>query len=196
MNAEPSGRPSLTVGRDTARDHEKTWRTLYEETCQPLFNFLCYQTGDRDTALDLLQETYVTAMHRMSSYRGEAPVLGWLRAIALRKTLDWRRGLRRRLGHLRAFAFESASEPGAEPPGPATDAMDPAFRAALMRLSAQQRAALLLRELEELPFHEIAANLGCAEATARVHHHRACHSMRTFLRDADCDLDVIRGGRS
>ncbi len=196
MNAEPSGRPALTNEHDTARDHEQTWRTLYEETCRPLFNFLCYQTGDRDTALDLLQETYVTAMHRMSSYRGEAPVLGWLRAIALRKTLDWRRGLRRRLGHLRSFALETASDLAVAPPGPAPTVADPAFRAALMRLPAQQRAALLLRELEELPFREVADCLGCAEATARVHHHRACHSMRTFLQDADSGLDVIRGGRS
>ncbi len=196
MNAEPSGRPALTVERDTARDHEKTWRTLYEETCRPLFNFLCYQTGDRDTALDLLQETYVTAMRSMATYRGEAPVLGWLRAIALRKTLDWRRGLRRRLGHLRAFALDTASDMKVAPPEPVDAVMDPAFRAALMRLPAQQRAALLLRELEELPFREVAACLGCAEATARVHHHRACQSMRASLQAANGGLDVIRGGRS
>ena len=195
MSTRSSERAEMAAGPDTDRDCEKTWRRLYEETSPVLFNFLCYQTGDRDVAKDLLQETYVTAMRRMPSYRGDGPVIGWLRAIALRKCLDWRRRLKRRLGLMRSFAHESDPRTHHMPDDPTSDTLDPGFRAALMRLSAHQRAALLLRELEDLSFREIADTLGCAEATARVHHHRACHAMRTLL-GTDCGLDVIEGGRS
>ena len=56
---------------------------------------------------------------------------------------------------------------------------------ALDRLSPRQRAALLLRELEDLPFASVALQLGCSEATARVHHHRACRNLRKWLAEGD-----------
>ncbi|MEN8198191.1 MAG: sigma-70 region 4 domain-containing protein, partial [Pseudomonadota bacterium] len=67
------------------------------------------------------------------------------------------------------------------------------FQAALDRLSSRQRAALLLRELEDQPFAEIAAALGCGEATARVHYHRACRNMRTWLENGD---DLVFNGNA
>lgn len=159
---------------------EEAWRELYDETCQPLFNFLCYQTGDRDAARDLLQETYVTAMRRLVDFRGDGSLLAWLRTIALRKCLDWRRRAALRVRKLKELAsslpssFERFSESASQPLGDS-------FEAALAKLSPKQRAALLLRELEDLTFRDVGAALGCSEATARVHHHRACQSMRRHL---------------
>ena len=49
------------------------------------------------------------------------------------------------------------------------------------RLSPQQRAVLVLHVQEELPMSEVAGVLGCAEATARVHLHRALGTLRTML---------------
>jgi len=48
-------------------------------------------------------------------------------------------------------------------------------------LSPKQRACLVLHELEDLPFRDVAREVGCAEATARVHHHRATLRMREML---------------
>ncbi|MCP4290556.1 MAG: RNA polymerase sigma factor, partial [bacterium] len=67
---------------------QSAWREIYDNTCQSLFNFLCYQTGDRDTARDLLQETYLTALEKLDSYQGGGTLLSWLRTVALRKCLD------------------------------------------------------------------------------------------------------------
>mgnify|MGYP000417498112 CR=1 FL=1 len=41
--------------------------------------------NDRDAALDLLQETYVTAFERLDSYRGQGSLPGWL----TRSTTPW-----------------------------------------------------------------------------------------------------------
>ena len=70
-------------------------REIYEETCQPLFALLCFQVGDRDVAKDLMQETYVTALKKLPSYRGTGSLAAWLRVIAVRKSLDWHRTLSR-----------------------------------------------------------------------------------------------------
>ena len=182
----------LDLARAATGGDEKAWRRIYDQTNQQLYNFLCYQTGDRDAARDLLQETYVAALRRLDTYRGQGTLLSWLRAVGLRKCLDWRRRVSMRIRKLAAFARENTSlaSTGAEETFPG---LGDGFQAALDRLSPRQRAALLLRELEDQPFSEIAAALGCGEATARVHHHRACQNMRKLLENGD---DLVFSGHA
>ena len=106
MSAQPQpdhGR-DLELARAAHLGDSTAWRTIYDETCQPLFNFLCWQTGDRDAARDLLQETYIVALERLDGFRGDGSLLGWLRAVALRRALDWRRRVALRVRKLAALA--------------------------------------------------------------------------------------------
>jgi len=166
--------------RKAAAGDDNAWREIYEESCQPLFHFLCFQVGDREAAKDLLQETYLTAAQFLDRYRGEGSLLSWLRTIALRKSLDWKRSLWRRLRKLAAIRAESRDHT-AGPDEARLEVQSQAFQQALNRLSAQQRAALLLRELEDLSFAEVARALECGEATARVHYHRGKEKMKRML---------------
>ena len=54
---------------------------------------------------------------------------------------------------------------------------------ALAALPERQRAAFLLREVEDLSFRDVAEALGVNEATARVHHLRARRALQTLLKD-------------
>ena len=184
--ATTTHRRDQDLARRAAQGDESAWRAIYDETCQPLFNFLCFQAGDRELARDLLQDTYLKALRHLDGYRGQGSLLSWLRGIALRLCLDWRRGLGRRL---RQLVSMHRDEGDLELPAPerseareASLSVDGrAFQAALQALSPQQRASLVLHELEDLPFAEVAREMGCAEATARVHHHRATQRMRELL---------------
>jgi len=168
------------LARRAGEGEEEAWREIYQSTCDRLFAFLAYQTGDRDTARDLLQETYLQAFRSLDGYRGEAPLSAWLRAIALRKALDWKRVWLRRLKRSAPLREDLASPE--DPPGKVHfESERKALKDALGRLSAHQRAALLLREWEERSFREIAGVLGCNESTARVHHTRARERMRALL---------------
>lgn len=162
---------------------EEAWRVIYERTADKLFAFLCYQSGNREDALDLMQETYLQAQRRLESYRGEAPLGAWLRTIALRKALDWRRRVlspMRRTLELTENTAIVETERGAV----RFHSEKAALNLALRSLSPQQRAALLLREWDGLSFREIAAAIGCQENTARVHHTRAKEKMRHRMKDA------------
>lgn len=158
------------------------WRQIYDATCERLFALLCHQLGDRDEARDLLQETYLQAFRRLDTYRGEAPIEVWLRRIAIGRAIDWKRVMLRRIKRTARLQEASALVPP-DTQGVRFESEDDALRRALARLSPHQRAALLLREWEERSFQEIAALLGCAESTARVHHTRAKHHLRAILRD-------------
>ncbi len=180
------------LARDACAGDENAWRLIYDQTHTRLFNFLCYQTGDRDVARDLMQETYVVAFTRLDTFRGQGTLLGWLRKVALRKCLDWRRRVALRVRKLAVLARDITplATAGAKEAFPG---LGDGIQAALDRLSSRQRAALLLRELEDQPFAEIADTLGCGEATARVHHHRACRNLRRWLEQGD---DLVFGGNA
>lgn len=181
----------MTTMRDCQSDSElaqraiegdgASWRAIYDATFDRLFSLLHYEVGDRDEVMDLLQETYLQAFRSLGQYRGDAPLETWLRAIALRKARGWKRRLAR--------AFRRTVRLDGDPPDASTPlepdvhfaSEESALRRALRKLPACQRGALLLRELEEMSFREVASVLGCAEATARVHHARARRRMRTIL---------------
>ncbi len=160
------------------------WRTIYESTCDRLFAFLCWQVGDRDDAKDILQETYLQAFRKLATYRGEAPLEVWLRAIALGRSIDWKRVFLRRIKRTVPLDETSARvEAGGD--DVRFESEEGALRRALAKLSHHQRAALLMREWEGRSFQEIAALLACAESTARVHHTRAREHMRALLDGAE-----------
>ncbi len=180
MTTEREHRQDELLASRAAGGDEGAWREIYESSCQSLFSLLCFQVGDREAAKDLLQDTYVTALSKLDRYRGEGPLGAWLRSIAVRKSIDWRRAWIRRTKQRLALAAES-TEPTPPSQEPRFDAERAAFQNALDRLSPKQRAALILREVEDLSFREIASTLRCREATARVHYHRAREGMRRML---------------
>ena len=96
---------------------------------------------------------------------------GWFYTQALRLCP---RGFRADFGHEMRAVFVQAIEPHA---------------------GTGRALSFLLRELEDLPFAEIAENLGCGEPTARVHHHRACGKLRQLLDEGnDLVFDADAGG--
>lgn len=101
----------------------------------------------------------------------------WVRRVAIRLAM---RVIRR--DRLWAVARFKLAPAGASP-GPSLDVAD-----AIGRLSSSQRAAIVLHYYEDRPVVEIAAILGCAEPTARVHLHRARQRLRELLGEVD---DVV-----
>ena len=84
----------------------------------------------------------------------------------------------------RVPALRSYSAPRLEQVSPATVAA-PHVERLLEGLNPQQRAAVVLRFYEDMSFAEIGRVLGCPDATARSHVHRALASLRTLMEEGD-----------
>lgn len=175
--------PDLELAQLAAGGDEASWRTIFERTRDRLFGLLCYQVGNREEALDLLQETYLQAFRHLHDYRGDAPLEAWLRMIALRKAIDWKRSVLKRLKRMRELKETTVTVDPA-PTKAHFDSERSALKDALESLSSIQRAVILLREWEQWSFREIANALNCKESTARVHHTRARNKMRKILKDS------------
>ena len=124
-------------------------------------------TGDPEEAADALQDAVLAAFRRAESYRGDAAVTTWLHRIVVNACLD---RLRRRKVRLAEPLDEVAEEvdPSALPADLAVDAERRALvLAALDTLPAEQRAALVLVDMEGYSVEETAGILECAPGTVK-----------------------------
>jgi RNA polymerase sigma-70 factor (TIGR02943 family) len=62
-----------------------------EKYSDALFKFARVRVGDRETAKDLVQETFLSALQNIESFRGESSQETWLTAILKNKIIDYYR---------------------------------------------------------------------------------------------------------
>ena len=133
--------------------------------------------GNPDDAADGLQDGMIAAFRRAGSFRGDAAVTTWLHRVVVNACLDRLRAAKVRradalpddldeYGDRRAVTISDRST---------TDPADLAVAderrrlvlAALAELPAEQRAALVLVDMEGYPVADVAQMLGCAVGTVK-----------------------------
>jgi RNA polymerase sigma-70 factor (ECF subfamily) len=137
-------------------------------------------TGDREEAADALQEAMVAAFRRAGSFRGDAQVTTWLHRIVVNACLDRLRRARVRAAQplpedIEEYAGRGAvtghADAGTVGGDPEARVLNAERRAlvlqALARLSDEQRAALVLVDMEGLPVEEAARVLDCPAGTVK-----------------------------
>jgi len=145
--------------------------------------------GGRE-AEDVVQEAFIAALTTRALPRGN--VGAWLRAIAVRKALDWLRKTRRRGERLVSESDESPPEPvAAQDPQAALDAIT--VRRGLARLTATDRAVLTLVDLEGHSMAEAAATLGLTRVATKL---RAVRARKKLARILDGDGPSASDSRS
>jgi RNA polymerase sigma-70 factor, ECF subfamily len=121
-----------------------------------------------EDAADALQDAYISAFRRAGSFRGEARVTTWLHRVVVNACLDRLRSLKVRATEMLPEDLDRSPELAAEPTDPVEAEQNRAqILAALGRLNADQRAALVLVDMQGYSVDEAAAILGCAPGTVK-----------------------------
>jgi RNA polymerase sigma factor (sigma-70 family) len=141
-----------------------------DEHSDALARFLTATVGPHD-ADDCLQETLISALRAYPRLREGSNVRAWLFTIARNKALDEHRSRARRPVPVAAVA-ESAAADGAHG-GP-----DEELWLLVRKLPPKQRAAVVLRFVNDLPHRDIARVLDCSEAAARRSLHEGLAKLR------------------
>lgn len=158
-----------------ARDGDEDALAQFVERTQPDVHRFCVSLGDRATADDLTQETYVRALGSLRRFRGDSSARTWLLAIARNVAADAirRRTYRDRLiGRLQPRAEHTTDGGGA------VHAAD-----LLGRLDVDRRAAFALTQLLGLSYAEAAEVLECPVGTIRSRVARARADLIEGLRE-------------
>jgi RNA polymerase sigma factor (sigma-70 family) len=138
-------------------------------------------SGNRADAEDLTQETFVRVFRSLADY-SPGTFEGWLHRITTNLFLDLAR--RRQRIRFDALPEDAGDRMASTDAGPeqayAEMNLDPEIQQALDALPPDFRAAVVLCDLEELSYEEIAATLGVKVGTVRSRIHRG----RVLLREA------------
>jgi RNA polymerase sigma factor (sigma-70 family) len=158
-----------------------TWDEVVHEHADRVYRLAYRLCGNRVDAEDLTQETFLRVFKALRDFR-PGPLEGWLHRITTNLFLDL---ARRRQGIRFLPLLEDADRPlvaTTADPERAYLQRQLAFdiQHALDALPADVRAAVVLRDLEQLPYEEIATTLAIKVGTARTRVHRG----RVMLRNA------------
>lgn len=167
--------------------------SLFERDADSLFRFLVRRTFDPDVALDLLGEAFAVAVEKRGQFRGtsQEEASAWLWTIGRRLLLRFFRKGRAERAALERLGVQTQSMPDDERSRAEALADLPALRQRLVveleRLAPKHQAAVRLRVLDELPYPEVARQLGIAEAAARARVSRALRALAVALDAEDSD---------
>ena len=170
---------------------ETAFERLVRRYEQALFNFILRSTRDPDQAAELLQEVFLKVVQKSGEFQHHSKVSTWLYTIARNLCIDTSRKMVFRR-HRSLDAPSGAEEDGGliervASPGTATDrsviAKDVAARIgeAVDALPEEQREVFLMRELQGMPFKEIADVLSIPENTVKSRMRYALEKLRLEL---------------
>jgi RNA polymerase sigma-70 factor, ECF subfamily len=158
-----------------------TWDAVVREHADRVYRLAYRLAGNRADAEDLTQETFVRVFKSLAEYT-PGTFEGWLHRITTNLFLDMVR--RRQRIRFDALPEDAGDRLASKEHGPeqAYEQMnlDPEIQAALDALPADFRVAVVLCDLEQLSYEEIAATLGIKVGTVRSRIHRG----RVLLRQA------------
>ncbi|MGO9489861.1 MAG: RNA polymerase sigma factor [Solirubrobacteraceae bacterium] len=158
---------------------------FYRQEAEAVLLFLTRRTLDGEVALELTAETFAQAWRGWPRVREDSPeeMRAWLFTIARRQLGHYlRRGHAQRTA-LRRLGIRTPSmhedDLGAIEEAAGLDDVRLGLKVELERLSGEQREALQLRVVEEMPYEEVARRLGVSEQAARA---RVSRGLRTLQR--------------
>ena len=152
---------------------------------QLIWRICWHYTGNRESAEDCGQETMIRIWRSLDSYRGDCALESWVYRIAANCCMDYLRKKKRD----KSVSMEPMQEQGFDPadPSPGTEEQVVAadeqkrLREAITLLPEDQREALIMTQLEKVPYEETAKLLGVSEGTIKSRVNRAKARLKEIL---------------
>ncbi|HEX8342002.1 MAG TPA: sigma-70 family RNA polymerase sigma factor [Tepidisphaeraceae bacterium] len=142
------------------------------------------QTGQRDLAEDVTQTVFLVLVRKAAALRGRRSIGGWLVTATRYAAIDALRTQRRRRRHESAAARPDAADAAGAPGSPGDDRwplLAGVIDAAMARLEARDRDALVLRYFQDRPLAAVATALGVSEDAARKRVGRATERLAAIV---------------
>jgi RNA polymerase sigma-70 factor (ECF subfamily) len=159
-----------------------------------IFGMIYNMVHNEQDAWDLAQDSFVKAWKSMKRFRGQSSFYTWMYRIVMNVTIDWLR--KKQIKGAGAEFDDSIQLKEIDPASktvPKPDALpyermqQTEIRAqidnAISQLTPEHRAVILMKEIEDMQYHEIAEALGCSIGTVMSRLFYARKKLQTLLRD-------------
>ncbi len=170
---------------------EAAYETLITRFQHPVFNLVSRLMSDPDDTCDVVQEVFLKVFRNVNSFRAESSLKTWVYRIAVNEAYNHRRWFVR---HRRPeVGMDEESEAGTSYydrlPDPARSPFDVALsseeraliEASLARLNPKFRTCVVLRDIEDMSYEEIAEIEGISLGTVKSRILRGREALRRTL---------------
>jgi RNA polymerase sigma-70 factor (ECF subfamily) len=188
-----TGRPDADLLAAHVAGDPEAFAELFARHRDRLWAVALRTMGNPNDAADGLQDGLIAAYRRADSFRGDAAVTTWLHRVVVNACLDRLRAAKvRRTEALpddlddhagRGSSYTSTGTVDDPEEAAIADDRRRAVLDALATLPAEQRAALVLVDMEGYPVAEVALMLDCAEGTVKSRCSRGRERLAALLRD-------------
>ena len=159
-----------------------------------VFGMIYNMVHSEQDAWDLAQDSFLKAWKSIKRFRGRSSFYTWIYRIVMNVTIDW---LRKKQIKGAGTEFDDAIQLRQVDPAsktvPKTEALPyetmerdevrVRIDKAIAQLSSEQRAVILMKEIDDMQYHEIAEALGCSIGTVMSRLFYARKKLQTLLRD-------------
>jgi RNA polymerase sigma-70 factor, ECF subfamily len=159
-----------------------------------VFSMIYNMVHSEQDAWDLAQDSFFKAWKSINRFRGQSSFYTWIYRIVMNVTIDW---LRKKRIKGAGIEFDDATQLRQVDPAsktvPTTEALPfemmqrneirARIEKAIDQLSPEHRAVILMKEIEDMQYHEIAEALGCSIGTVMSRLFYARKKLQNLLRD-------------
>lgn len=177
------GEPKKDSGREEERrllqeflrGSDEAFEALVMLHQKNVFSLALRMTRNHSAAQDLSQEVFVQLYLHAKDFRGESSLGTWLYRTTVNACLNYMKTSSR-------YQPEDQWTTADTAPGPLENLVEEErqrlVEEAIHHLPPQQKAALILRVQEGLPYGEVAKSLGCSLSAAKAHYHFAVQNIK------------------
>ncbi len=160
-----------------ARQDPEAFGALYQRHVKSIYRYHLLRTGNVQDAQDLTAQTFLAALEKIGTYRGQCAFSGWLFGIASHKAVDHYRSRRDGLPLANGLAQDRP---------PVEDTVASAWQMeqiheALGKIAPERAQALLLRIFSGLSAAQAGSVMGKSETAVRMLVHRGLRDLRLAL---------------
>ena len=181
-----SAADDLSLVRRAQRGDAEAFRDLVVRHQDRIYTAVLRFCGNAEDAADVTQRAFINAFRSLASFKGDSAFSTWIYRIAFNQSVSFRRESgRQRTISLEGRDQESTIEPVDDrSPGARmeTDDSRRKVQEALNRLDPEDRKIIVLKELEEKSYEDIAGILGIPKGTVRSRLFRARQALRDHLK--------------
>jgi RNA polymerase sigma-70 factor (ECF subfamily) len=175
---------------------QAAWDAIVRQHWRRVFNIAYKFVGRYDQAEDLAQDVFLKLYRSLNTFDRRANFQTWLVSVSRNLCIDHYRSARRERETIRRDVDASQLSPVA--PGPNQHAaLETRDRVALLRtalgaLPPTLRSAVMLRDIHEFTYHEIAAKLALPEGTVKSRINRGRAELARQIRRLQAERDAAR----
>lgn len=179
-------RPDAALLKQVRNGDAAAFGVLVARHQDRVFNVCLRLSGQEADALDLTQTVFMKAYGQLAKFDGRAQFSTWIYRIAVNTALSGLRDKKRRRRVVTSDAALAEQPAGDPPPGAALDAEErrQSVAAALAKLDEAFRAAVVLKDIEQLDYQAIAEILQVPLGTVKSRIARGRQMLRELLKES------------